>query len=141
MAEKWVGTLAFEMEDENHFLAKHKVSFELHLNIENDSIDGQLKHQEYSILTEQIIRITGFRDENFYSLIATFPCRGIYNEAGQMVLDDTQKNHEMAFYGERDESDQTMTGHWESEEKSVLSMGNVEVYISAGPFILNLENN
>lgn len=134
MKTKWSGTRTFDPAKPG-ILSDKAVSCEFEIIQDSDGgISGTFKDDDYFEITESEVKITGFIDENFLSIVAHFPFRGLYNEAGQMYLDTSQLNHEMAFYGELNEEGDLISGNWEVVERTALDLDAISVYYSCGFF-------
>lgn len=134
MKTKWIGTLTFDPAKPG-VLSDKVVSCKFEIIQDSDGgISGTYKDGDYFAITESEVKITGFIDDNFLSIVAHFPFRGLYNDEGKMYLDSNQQNHEMAFYGELSETGDLMSGNWEVVERTSLDLEAINVYYSCGFF-------
>lgn len=134
MEKIWKGSLQFD--PEQAALLKDKIidclfTFEID---DEGGITGHFNHSDYFKLTELTVPVTGFISEGFMSLVAHFPSRVVYTEDQVPVLKSDKSDHEMAFYGDLDESSQRISGAWEIAEQNFLDVTGVGTYYSVGTF-------
>lgn len=127
------GTLSFDPVEANA-LSDKIISCEFHLDIDEDGgVSGMFLHGDYFKTSEIMVPITGFKDEDFFSLVAIFPYRPRYDESGNFFLDPDQKNHEMTFYGNLSEDGKTLEGNWEIIDRTEIQL-ELNVYVQCGFF-------
>ncbi len=134
MKNKWIGSLTFDPAKPG-VLSDKVVACEFEILLDDEGgISGHYKDADYFAVTETTARITGFVDENFLSIVAHFPVKGLYDADGKFYLDADQLNHEMAFYGDLDESGDLISGNWEIVERTALDLNAINVFYTSGFF-------
>lgn len=99
-----------------------------------NNISGKFIHEDYYNQTQAEATVTGFRDENFISLVAVFPYRFYYDDEGKMLIDPDRANHELTLYAELSEDGKKIIGDWEIVERTALELDTINVFYSCGFF-------
>lgn len=134
MKSKWKGMLTFDPAQAGP-LSEKRVRCEFIFDQDDEGgITGSFLDGDYFDLTDQLIPVSGFIDDNFLSLVAVYPNRGVYDAQGEMTIRVDVTNHEMAIYGELNESADKITGNWEVVERTALDVDFIQVYYSGGFF-------
>ena len=129
----WKGNYSLRADNVERLQDK-KVEFELHLEIADGSFKGKMLDSAYAELSEEIVAVSGFFDDNFISFIVTYPVRAIPNSAGLFALDTNIPNNEVTFYGEFEDNSKKIIGYWEIVENTEIGVFGVNVLYSNGAF-------
>lgn len=130
--------MSFDAGEESLFNGK-QVTCEFQLKSDDEGgLSGFLIHEDYHKATEQSVPLSGFSDEDFISLVAIFPHRGVYLSSGEMTINHDQIDSEMNFYGNLDESRTKLTGTWEIVEDSFFISDRIHVNYRGGTFEVTL---
>jgi len=139
MKQKWTGVYSFDAENAETIPENSPVC-ELHLEFDDEQgIEGHLIDQKYHALTEGEVSLKGFIDENFLSLVATYPVRMVLHESGEHVLNLEETNHEVSICAERSEDGKEMFGSFEEIERSIMFGGAVSDVFRIGFFKATLQ--
>jgi len=132
------GNLTFDPVEPN-ILSDKVVSCEFELNVDEEGgVTGSFFQADYFEITDKKIPVTGFRDEDFFSLVAVFPLRPIYDKEGQISLDPEQINHDITFYANLSEDGKRLEGNWEIIDRTEIQT-ELNVYVQCGFFDTTLQ--
>lgn len=138
MTKKFKGTFTFDPVEPN-ILSDKIVACEFEITEDHEGgVTGYFHLADYFEITNKNIPLTGFRDEDFYSLVAVFPLRPIYNNEGIMSLDPEQKNHDITFYANLSEDGNKLEGNWEIIDRTEIQ-SELNVYVQCGFFEAKLQ--
>jgi len=111
--QKWTGVYSYDAKSLDE-IPENAPTCEMHLEVDDEGgITGQLIDSVYANLTERIVPIGGFMEDNFLSLVAHYPFKMERKENGEAFLDQASTDYEVPFYGELSEDLQEMIGSCE----------------------------
>ena len=115
MKTTWQGKYGYLYENEEI----EYFSFEINAELIDGSFEGTVHEQEFSGLTGDLVHVKGFIEDDFISLVLTYPYAFYIDDEGKPIIDKNEVGHEVIYQGNFDHETGTWRGEWEIEVNQI----------------------